>query len=270
MKKYFNSILYCSIGITNILIANEADFLNPANLYLELMKKSILNTIYKDPDYNRKLFDSSTREVGGGWPQTAHSMIGMKRMDNIQYCLEDIIKNDVPGDTIETGVWRGGACIFMRAILKAYNDTSRKVWVADSFEGLPRPNIKKYPQDKGLDLSVCKELAISLDQVKDNFKAYGLLDDQVSFLKGWFSKTLPKAPINKLSLLRLDGDLYESTMDALVHLYPKLSIGGYIIIDDYGCIEACRQAVHDYRKANNINDEIRSIDWTGVFWQKTQ
>jgi hypothetical protein len=105
-------------------------------------------------------------------------------MDNIQYCLEDIIKNDVPGDTIETGVWRGGACIFMRAILKAYNDTSRKVWVADSFEGLPRPNIKKYPQDKGLDLSVCKELAISLDQVKDNFNAYGLLDDQVSFLKG--------------------------------------------------------------------------------------
>ena len=200
-------------------------------------------------------------------PLLAHTQIGLKRLNNIQYCAEEIIKNDVGGDFIETGVWRGGACIFMRGILKAYGITDRSVWVADSFEGLPAPNTKKYPQDAGLTWHLRPDLEVSIEQVKDNFTSYGLLDEQVKFLKGWFRDTLPEAPLEKIALLRLDGDMYESTMDALSNLYPKLSIGGYIIIDDY-CLDTCVQAVQDYRAKCGINSEIITIDWSGVFWQK--
>jgi O-methyltransferase len=91
-------------------------------------------------------------------------------------------------------------------------------------------------------LHKARELAVSLEQVKANFDRYGLLDDQVRFLKGWFRDTLPVAPIERLAVLRLDGDMYESPMDTLVNLYPKLSEGGYVIVDDYGAIPACRQA----------------------------
>jgi len=195
-------------------------------------------------------------------------MIGLKRLDNLEFCIEQVITNGVVGDFIETGVWRGGATIFMRAVLKAYGVTDRCVWVADSFEGLPPPNTGKYPYDAGDRLHEATQLAVSLEQVKANFDRYGLLDNQVRFLKGWFRDTLPAAPIERLAVLRLDGDMYQSTMDALVNLYPKVSQGGYVIVDDYGAIPACRQAVNDYRSANGITEEIRDIDWTGIFWQK--
>jgi len=195
-------------------------------------------------------------------------MIGLKRLDNLEFCIEQVVTNGVVGDLIETGVWRGGAAIFMRAVLKAYGVTDRYVWVADSFEGLPPPDMGKYPHDAGDSLHDARELAVSLEEVEANFERYGLLDDQVRFLKGWFRDTLPAAPIERLAVLRLDGDMYQSTTDALVNLYPKLSEGGYVIVDDYGAIAACRQAVNDYRSANAITEEIHDIDWTGIFWQK--
>jgi hypothetical protein len=89
----------------------------------------------------------------------------------------------------------------------------------------------------------------------------------VRFLKGWFKDTLPTAPIQKLAVVRLDGDLYESTLDALKYLYPKLSIGGYLIVDDYA-VTMCKKAVHDFRTACNITEEIRDIDGLGAFWQR--
>jgi O-methyltransferase len=158
----------------------------------------------------------------------------------------------------------------MRAILKAYKIVDRNVWVADSFEGLPPPNPDEYSVDAGDKHHEAKELAVSLEQVQLNFAKYGLLDHQVKFLKGWFRDTLPTAPIEKLAVLRLDGDMYESTMDALNSLYPKLQIDGYLIVDDYGDIPSCKQAIHDYREKHRILDEIIPIDWTGVFWKKAR
>ena len=111
------------------------------------------------------------------------------------------------------------------------------------------------------------ELAVSLEQVRANFAEYGLLDEKVRFLEGWFEDTLPTAPIARLAILRLDGDLYKSTMDTLQHLYPKLSAGGYVIIDDYWAIAACREAVTDYRQQQGITEPIRRMDWTGVYWR---
>jgi O-methyltransferase len=111
-------------------------------------------------------------------------------------------------------------------------------------------------------------LAVSEDTVRANFRRYGLLDDRVRFLRGWFKDTLPGAPIDQIGLLRLDGDLYESTIQALDALYPRLSVGGFCIIDDYHAIDACRQAVTDYREKHSISDNIVEIDGTGVFWRK--
>jgi hypothetical protein len=214
--------------------------------------------------------DPDLRIEGRYHPVLAHTMIGLKRLENIEYCLRAVLSNQVKGDFIETGVWRGGATIFMRAILKAYQITDRKVWVADSFEGVPPPNPEKYPADRGDGHHRLEHLAVSLDEVKSNFAQYNLLDDQVVFLKGWFKDTLPTAPIPRLALLRLDGDLYESTLDALTHLYPKLSIGGYVIIDDFNYIQSCKQAVNDFRRQHSIEDEIKPIDSSGVYWQRSQ
>lgn len=202
------------------------------------------------------------------WPILAETMIGIKRLDNIQFCVETIIRDSIEGDLIETGVWRGGACIFMRAILAAYNIENRKVYVADSFEGLPKPDVEKWPDDKGDTYYTHAFLAVSQDYVENNFRRYGLLDDQVVFLKGWFKDTLPAAPIENLAVLRLDGDMYGSTMDALTNLYPKVSKGGFCIIDDYGALPACKQAVNDYRAANGIDEEIKAVDYSGVYWRK--
>ena len=242
-------------------------------LYLDLMKKCLTDFIYGDvvakPNLTAEPFSPAIRAEGRDWPAYAHTMIGLKRLENLQFCVEEILDRGVPGDLIETGVWRGGATIFMRAILKAYGAHDRQVWVADSFEGLPAPDPVKYPADEGDRLHEYSELAIPLEQVRSNFARYDLLDDQVRFLKGWFRDTLPQAPIERLALIRLDGDMYESTMDALVNLYPRLSRGGYLIVDDYGCYASCRQAVHNYRETNGITDEIHEIDWTGIYWQRS-
>jgi hypothetical protein len=240
-------------------------------LYLDLLKRILSNTIYGDENvgsFQPPVFDLALRSEGGDWPKCAHTMIGLKRLDNLQYCVEDALAHDIAGDLVETGVWRGGATIFMRAILKAYGVTDRRVWVADSFQGLPPPDVQRYPHDAGDLYHTHDVLAVSLEQVQENFGRYGLLDDQVRFLKGWFRNTLPAAPIERIAVLRLDGDMYESTCDALTSLYPKLSVGGYAIIDDYKVVPGCRQAVDDYRSRHGITDEITEIDWAGVFWRR--
>ena len=178
-------------------------------------------------------FDPARRAIGKDVPTSAETMIGRARLDNLHRCIVDVLRDEIPGDLIETGVWRGGATIFMRAIVRAYGDTQRRVWVADSFRGLPRPDVEKYPADRGYDMSVWSSLAVSAEEVRENFRRFGLLDYRVVFLEGWFADTLPVAPIDRLAVLRLDGDLYQSTMDGLVHLYPKLSPGGFAIVDDY-------------------------------------
>ena len=213
-------------------------------------------------------FRADLREVGRDWPVDAESMVGLKRMANIRHCVETVLEDDVPGDLIETGVWRGGSCIYMRAILGAHGAEGRTVWVADSFAGLPEPD-PAFPDDAADVHHTFGELAISVDEVKDNFRRYGLLDDQVQFLVGWFADTLPTAPIERLAVLRLDGDMYSSTIDALDALYDKVSPGGFVIVDDYGAVPACAKAVEDFRSARGIEDPIEIVDWAGAFWRKS-
>lgn len=264
------------------------------SLYLDLLKRALTNWIHGHEEWvpvetsgfskalggvlippNCRLvrpqqFDPEKRLIGQDWPAPiiAHTMIGMKRLDNLQFCIEQVLKDCVPGDLIETGVWKGGSTIFMRGVLKAHRVQDRCVWVADSFEGLPKPDVASFPEDAGDMHYTFDSLKISIENVKKNFEAYGLLDDQVSFLKGWFRDTLPGAPIKQLSILRLDGDMYESTIVALQSLYQKLSVGGFVIVDDY-CIPSCAKAVCDFRIANDIDDEILQIDGTGIYWRRS-
>ncbi len=195
---------------------------------------------------------------------TMLTMIGYKRLTNIETLINDVLLNKIKGDLIETGVWRGGAVIFMRELLNR-NNSKKKVYVADSFAGLPKPD-EKYIHDKGDKHFEVGLLSVSMKQVKENFLKYTTLKNVV-FLKGWFKDTLPKLK-NKFSIIRLDGDMYESSIDALNNLYPLLSVGGYCIIDDYGAVVGCQEAVKDYRRDNNISAELIQIDGTAVYWKK--
>jgi hypothetical protein len=249
-----------------------------AGLYLDLLKRSLTNTIFEsepdiDDDEFRFTMDFATHYVNSD----AVSMLPLARLDNIRNCIESILRDGIPGDLIETGVWRGGAAIFMRGVLKAYNASDRLVWVADSFEGLPAPDPDMFPLEAKVQSGPVMQkayhnFAVGLEEVKRNFAAFGLLDDQVKFLKGWFKDTLPAAPIGTLSLMRLDGDFYESTRDGLNSLYDRLSVGGYVIIDDYGedSWTYCRKAVDEFRLERQIDDPLIVVDSRCSYWQRAR
>jgi O-methyltransferase len=244
-------------------------------LYLELLKRALTGFLEEDPSIvpeeparQPRPFDPQRREDGRDWPTRALTMVGLKRLDNLERCVTTVLRERVPGDFIETGVWRGGASIFVCGVLRAHGETRRHVWLADSFAGLPRPDGERYPADTGDTLFEEHSLAVSLDEVKHNFACYGLLDDRVHFLPGWFRDTLPTAPIEQLAVLRLDGDLYESTIVALESLYTKVARGGFVVVDDYGALAACRAAVDDYRREHGIVEQLHEIDWTGVYWRR--
>jgi hypothetical protein len=269
--------------------------------YLDLLKRCILNEIYLDDElrivYLRScllgddVFDpkvlhdirgqrrqdyedlSKTRQIGKFFRKIKnsgfnHSMIGRMRMDSLHACLDLVRGEGIQGHLVECGVWRGGSCIFMAGYLRAHGMAGKNVYVVDSFDGLPKPSL---PQDATLDLSNEKypELAVSLETVKENFSVYGLLENNIVFLKGWFKDSLPTAPLEQIALLRMDGDLYESTMDILVNLYDKVVPDGVVIVDDFNAIPACRQAVLDFLAGRNIPvPEMHVIDWTGVWFRK--
>lgn len=166
-------------------------------LYLDLLEKVIINSIYEDPamawpgQTEGRAFEPKTRTYGKDWPSVAHSMVGEKRLRNLRKLVQRTLDEETPGDYIETGVWRGGCCILMRGVLAANADTKRKVYVADSFAGLPPPRPEEFPADLGDSFHEVDVLAVPLTKVRDNFSRYGLLDDQVVFVEGLFKDTLP-------------------------------------------------------------------------------
>ncbi|MGL4488058.1 MAG: TylF/MycF/NovP-related O-methyltransferase [Rhizobiaceae bacterium] len=240
-------------------------------LYIDLLIRTIANTIYGDGSIipgQQPAYVEARRLVGKDWPAVAHSMAGVARLKSLAELVTRVVSEDIPGHMIETGVWRGGCCILMKGILKSHQDVTRKVFLADSFEGLPKPSPELFPVDTGDILHRYDELRVSEAQVRNNFQRYDLLDDRVVFVKGFFSDTLEKLAPEPLSLIRLDGDMYESTIVALNALYPRLSPGGFVIIDDYGALKTCKQAVDDFRLQHSITAPMHVVDWTGVWWQK--
>ena len=260
-------------------------------LYLKLLKDALTHTLYTPPDIGtydgrvaasrwlwrtlrergiirlKRVPDAERwRHEGRDWPIFAQTMVGRDRLDSLHRCVEQVIADGIEGDVIETGVWRGGCSILMRGVLEAYGVRDKRVYVADSFAGLPAPD-ERYPEDAEGAFHTSRLLQVSLEQVQDNFRRYGLLDDQVQFLRGWFRDTLPTVADRTWSVVRLDGDMYESTIDGLNNLYPRLAVGGYLIADDYS-IDACKAAIEDYRREHGITEPIQRVDWTGVYWRR--
>jgi O-methyltransferase len=262
----------------------------PSALYLDLLKRCLTNVIYEDPsvpmpwnDSDGGPFDLQRRALGEDWPAQAHTMIGLRRLDQIEALLTDVLRRGVPGDVIEAGVGRGGATIFMRALLAVHGDRTRRVIVADSFRGLPRTSAPflsersyrssqfataRRPENRERARSSIEQLArgASLDEVSRNFERYGLLDEQVVFLPGWFHETL--GAVGTLAFVRIDADLYDSTIQALDSLYPRLSAGGYVVIDDYHIFDECRAAVHDYLRSIGEEPAIDRQEGMAACWLK--
>jgi len=212
-------------------------------------------------------FDPSYREEGLDWPSTALTMVGRRRLRNFRALIERAIDDGVPGDILEAGVWRGGASILARAVLASRGVTDRRVIVADSFEGLPPPS-EQFPADAGADFHTHPELAVSLEDVRANFDRFGLLDDRVVFVKGWFRDSMPLVDAEALAVLRLDGDMYESTIVPLIHLYDRLSPGGWVIVDDYQLMAPCQEAVRDFFNDRGIGPQLHDIDHAGVYFRR--
>jgi hypothetical protein len=271
------SLLYAKIAARLTLLSSEIARLRPSptdngdgiTLYLDLLERALTGILGEDAamDPWTKGYDPEIRLIGRDWPSAAQTMIGLARMRNLRVLAERVVMEGIPGDMLEAGVWRGGACILLRGILAAHGITDRTVWVADSFAGLPAADAVNFPADADDQHATYDSLRVSSDEVQANFQRYGLLDRQVRFLKGWFAETLPEAPIARLAILRLDGDMYASTIQTLDALYDKVSPGGYIIVDDY-ILAGCRQAVDDFRGRRAIQGDLNDVDGAAVFWRK--
>lgn len=233
--------------------------------YLDLMCNSLVGRLNQDPPLQQHLagYDDTHRTNGWDWPSGAPSMIGWRRMRHLRDECERVIREGVPGDLLEAGVWRGGAAIMMRAVLHAYALSDRQVIAADTFSGMPGDT---DPKDSAAFLRDQSIFAVPLDEVKTAFYRYGLLDDRVVFLKGRFEATLPSAPTERLAVLRLDGDTYASAHCTLHALYDKVSPGGSIILDDYFLFGDNKRAVDDFRAERGITDPIVRIDDYGGYW----
>lgn len=264
-------------GFKHLGIQSEAGAVavSRENSYLDLLRQVLTRGLFVDDPAMKQ-----DREMGLTHPLyldamkslkpylQAETMIGDARLRNIQECAEKVIAEGVEGDFMECGVWRGGAAIFMRAILETMGKSYRSVWVADSFCGLPAPDEQTYPVDAGDKHHTMEFLSISLPEVKRNFARYGLLDDRVKFLPGFFKDSLP-GPVEKLALLRIDADMYEGVTQALEAMYPKVSEGGYVIIDDYYNLPATKKAVDDFAQRHGLTFNLERVDWCAVNWKKT-
>jgi len=243
--------------------------------YLELLKLSLCDLAGTTTDSVGRMEDSvvASRELAGDqlrlrsagmdWPRQGLTMVGLRRLDDLQACAEAIVGDGVGGDVIEAGAWRGGASILLRATLDALGD-ERTVWVADSFEGFPAVDDPSRQRDQW---SVIDYLRVSLDEVQASFARFGC-ERGVRFLPGFFEETLPGLSDRRWALVRLDGDTYDATRLTLECLYPGLAAGGYLIIDDYGALEECREAVDEFRRRHDIAEPLEEVDWTGVRWRR--
>ena len=204
------------------------------------------------------------------------TMVSKERLDNVALSAWTVIKETIPGDFVETGVWRGGCSMISKAVALISNQTQCHAnWLFDSFQGLP----SMTENDLGIEPKMSRKMDppgsynnVNLDHVVHNFRT--MLNDDLNatyFVKGWFNSTVSTSLVNKISILRLDGDLYSSTMEVLDAFYPRVVSRGFVIIDDYGHWPQCKRAIHDYfdgKLKMDISKLLIKIDYTGVYFRK--
>lgn len=190
----------------------------------------------------------------------AYAPMGRERLEQLDESIEALLGDGVAGDFVDVGVSRGGAAIYMRGVLDAREITDRTVWVADAFRASPKSGARSL-QEAGT-----ADLWSDLNQVRDGFARFDLLDDQVRFLQGDASQTLPEADIEQIAMLRIGRGLGVETGATLAALYDKVVPGGVVIIDDESDDDT-RAAVEAFRTERGIADFDR-VAWSGTAWRK--
>ncbi len=204
-----------------------------------------------------------------------YTSTSIERMNALFAATKYVVENKIPGDIVECGVWKGGSMMLCAYTLLYLNDTSRKIYLYDTYEGMTEPTEVDVSFDNKSAAEIKKQyepyiqanskawLYISLEQVKKYLSLTGYPLDKLIFVKGKIEDTIPDMMPKQISILRLDTDWYESTYHELYHLYPRLSVNGFLILDDYGHWEGARKATNNYFKENNINIFLNRIDYTG-------
>lgn len=215
-------------------------------------------------------FDPAKRLKGNDWTYLGDTMTGIVRLNNVRNLLRDVMHNNINGDYIETGVWRGGSSVFAKAVMSTeLQGKNRKSYVCDSFRGLPSGDRNIHKGDQGWDHTPYLEVPDLI--VAENFLKLNLLDSKVIFVKGFFKDTMPilRDKIESLAIMRLDGDMYQSTVDVLYNLYNKLNVGGYVIIDDWFGFPA-KDACEDFFKVHKFSPKIVPVDTHAAYFKKTE
>lgn len=202
-----------------------------------------------------------------------YTMTSPERIFSLCEAVKYIQNNNIEGDIVECGVWKGGSMMAIAETLLSENDISKNLYLFDTFEGMPPPSENDVDiagvtaeslldsSDKNSDDSVW--CYATLDDVKLALGNTGYPSDKIHFIKGMVEQTIPSIVPDKIALLRLDTDWYDSTKHEMEHLFPRLAKGGVLILDDYGHWQGARKAVDDYIKKNNIKILLNRIDYTG-------
>lgn len=196
-----------------------------------------------------------------------YTMLPYDRMSALYEAAREIEASDSGGSIVECGVWNGGSAGILASV--AGSNKMRRVWLLDSWEGLPEPgeydiHCSGQPGEKGMALGSREKTEELL------FGKLGLDRSRIHLLKGWFNETIPanKTDMGEISLLHLDGDWYESVKLCLEELYDSVVEGGYIFIDDYGEWKGCKKAVDEFFEKRNLRINLRHIDYAGVYFRK--
>jgi len=206
------------------------------------------------------------------------TMTSSERISAFCHAVRYIAKHGIPGDIVECGVWRGGSMMAAALTLQAEQDIFRTLHLFDTFAGMPPPSeIDRAAQSGRSAASLLEEADSSsdlwalatIDDVRANLESTNYPADRIRFIRGRVEDTIPREAPEEIAILRLDTDWYQSTRHELMHLYPKLSIGGILIVDDYGHWEGARRALDEYISDNRLVILLQRIDYTGRIAVKT-
>jgi O-methyltransferase len=208
-----------------------------------------------------------------------YTMTSPERIDALINAVQYVVKNEIDGAMVECGVWKGGSSMAMALTLKKLGVENRDLYLYDTFSGMTGPSdvdisIRGATAHKTFSETKISEDASNwclspLEEVKENVFSTGYKKEKFHFIKGKVEETIPKNIPEKIALLRLDTDWYQSTKHELTHLFPLLKPNGVLIIDDYGYWEGARKAVDEYISDNNIQILLNRIDYTGRIAVKT-
>lgn len=254
-----------------------------AGLYLDTVRDTLTGAILRTASVPpmegeaealpRRPYHEETRWSGNDWCEFCYTMAGGARVQNVRDVVSSTIIEDVPGDFLEAGTWRGGCSIMARVVQHVLGEAeSRRTYLCDSFSGLP-PSSQEKDSNRWNGMHF---LEVSQSEVEDNVRRFVPLDDNLRFVKGYFAESLPRVRAElqrdgrQLAVLRGDGDMYESYLDILFNLYEFVPVGGYFICDDAPSIQEAQQAIDDFRSLHGIAEPIQRVAGSvaGVFWRK--